>query len=43
MILKAGTVIKVNGFPFTLSEDTEVIGNEENLKLVDDNEYKDVE
>lgn len=33
MILKKGTVVKVNGIPFELIEDVEVIGIEENLEL----------
>lgn len=32
--LKPGTLIKVNGIPFTLKNETDVAGNRENAKLV---------
>ncbi len=33
MVIEKGTVIHLNGIPFKLSEDTQVLGNDENLKL----------
>ena len=33
LILPAKTIVKFNGYPFELLEDTKVMGMEENLKL----------
>ena len=33
LVIPAGTMIKINGIPFTLKEDTEVYGLKSNLKL----------
>ena len=33
MIIKKDTLIHLNGIPFKLTEDTKVLGGEENLKL----------
>ena len=33
MVIEKGTVIHLNGIPFKLSEDTQVLSNDENLKL----------
>ena len=38
MIIPKDTIIKVNGFPFKLTQDIEVDSNEENLKLALDSE-----
>ena len=33
MVIEKGTVIHLNGIPFKLSEDTQVLGSDESLKL----------
>lgn len=33
LLIKKGTVIHINGFPFELKNSTIVLGQEENLKL----------